>query len=215
MNFTGLIYLLHKTIVLNQTYQGLQRTSNQLRQGYSNLLANLTQINHSHGRTVAGARKLLNSAIDNGCSIACPSGWSVYNKTCYYFSTNLTDWFNANKSCARLNATLVIVKTPGEQDFIANLDFEKRWIGLTDLHVDGVYRWVNGDPLVTGFWARGEPNNPGVEHCVTKGARFDAKRWNDDLCTAYHRWICEVPCFVYLAWEFGLEAMLNPGADEP
>ncbi|XP_067883530.1 low affinity immunoglobulin epsilon Fc receptor-like isoform X2 [Heterodontus francisci] len=194
---------------LDKDYKNLQANHSQLDGEYNQLRANFSQLHLMYTQTLVGARTLLNTVIDNECNITFPHGWMASNKTCYYFSTNQTDWFNANNSCSMSHATLAIVKTQGEQDFIAEYDMKKRWIGLTDLEVVNDFRWVNGETLETEFWDTGEPNNFGQERCVTKGSRFDAQKWNNDICSTHHYWICGIPCFDYLARLFGLETVLD------
>ncbi|XP_078060950.1 uncharacterized protein LOC144486806 isoform X2 [Mustelus asterias] len=126
-----------------------------------------------------------------------------------YFSTELSDWHGANNSCVANYSTLAIVTSQSQQNFIENHDSEKRWIGLTDLDQVGDYVWVNGERLGKGFWARREPNNPDEERCVTKGAQFEPGKWNDDVCSVRHRWICQTSSSEYLARRFGLEALLR------
>ncbi|XP_038637364.1 C-type lectin domain family 4 member M-like [Scyliorhinus canicula] len=160
-------------------------------------------------QTLARVREMFNAVVADATVIKCPRDWQDFNNTCYRFSTESGGWHNANRSCVLNNATLAILSSLGQQEYVMNYDREKRWIGLTDLEELGVYRWVNGDRLVTGYWALGEPNNAGVERCVTKGARFHPNKWNNDVCTTQHRWICQITRFDYAARHFGLEALLN------
>ncbi|KAL7841386.1 hypothetical protein SRHO_G00250770 [Serrasalmus rhombeus] len=61
------------------------------------------------------------------------------------------------------------------------------WIGLTDSETEGVWKWVDGSALTTGFWANREPNgNLGDEDCVVT-----AKNWADYPCNHKFLWICE------------------------
>ncbi|XP_078061418.1 CD209 antigen-like protein D [Mustelus asterias] len=200
---------------LEQRYKSLQAYYSQLEEGLNNLQAKYSQLEHDYsrqnkscGQLLVGTRELLNTLVDE-CINTCPRDWSEFNKTCYYFSTEMSDWHGANNSCAANNSTLAIVTTESQQNLIANHDSEKRWIGLTDLDQVGVYVWVNGEQLRKGFWARGEPNNPGVERCIVKGGRYHPNKWNNDLCSARHRWICQTSLFEYLARRFGLEAFLR------
>ncbi|XP_078061158.1 uncharacterized protein LOC144486994 [Mustelus asterias] len=201
---------------LEEGYNRLQTNYSQLEEGHKILQANYSQLetdysrqNKSYGQLLVGTRELLNTLIDGCINNTCPWGWSEFNKTCYYFSTELSEWHGANNSCKANNSTLAIVTTESQQDLIARHDTKTRWIGLTDLDQVGDYIWVNGERLGKGFWAMGEANNRGVERCVTKGARFHPSKWNNDLCSARHRWICQTSSFEYLARRFGLEALLR------
>ncbi len=63
------------------------------------------------------------------------------------------------------------------------------WIGLGDSGVEGEYRWVTGEPLVTPRWFPSEPNNLNeAEDCVEMRA---SAKWNDDRCNANLAYICE------------------------
>ncbi|XP_038636630.1 asialoglycoprotein receptor 1-like [Scyliorhinus canicula] len=194
---------------LEQSYNRLHTNYSQLEQRYNHLHTNCSQLKEVSVQTLDRVRVLLNAVIDNGISSTCPVGWQEFNKTCYHFSAERGHWHNANSSCVAKNTTLAIVTSQGQQNFIETHDRDKRWIGLTDLEQVGVYRWVNGDQLVMGFWARDEPNNAGVERCVTKGARYDPNKWNNDVCTTVHQWICQITRFDYVARQFGLEVVLN------
>ncbi|XP_078063466.1 uncharacterized protein LOC144489476 isoform X2 [Mustelus asterias] len=193
---------------LRANYSQLEEGHNRLQANYSRLEHDYSRQNKSCGQLLVRTRELLNTLVDDGINSTCPWGWSEFNKTCYYFSTEPSEWHGANHSCVANNSTLAIVTSQSQQNFIANHDSEKRWIGLTDLDQVGVCLWVDGERLGKGFWAMGEPNNRGVERCITKGARYHPNKWNNDVCSARHRWICQTSLFEYLARRFGLEAFL-------
>ncbi|KAG9259802.1 hypothetical protein AMEX_G27387 [Astyanax mexicanus] len=66
------------------------------------------------------------------------------------------------------------------------------WIGLSDGETEGVWKWVDGSELITGFWRPGEPNSNGDEDCVTTDIGSDpVNNWNDYPCNRQLVWICE------------------------
>ncbi|KAG9259784.1 CD209 antigen-like protein C, partial [Astyanax mexicanus] len=66
------------------------------------------------------------------------------------------------------------------------------WIGLNDSKTEGVWKWVDGSALTTGFWYPGEPNNYGNEDCGLYGYGFDpVNNWADYPCNNQFFWICE------------------------
>ncbi|XP_038636966.1 CD209 antigen-like protein C isoform X1 [Scyliorhinus canicula] len=231
----SLFYLLFKTLQLERKHHQIWENSqldedlprlradiSKLDQGYSDLNTNVSQLDETYNvlltsremsaqidQVVPGLRRLLNSLIRNQHSIICPEGWLMFAKQCFFFSTNSVAWRSANRSCTNVHATLAIVTSLQLQNFIISYDSFSRWIGLTDLEKVGAYHWVDGTPLVTGFWARGEPNHRGVERCVTKGAKGNRRRWSNNQCTAHRRWICQMSSFQHLLRSFDLGAVLN------
>ncbi|KAB1259310.1 CD209 antigen-like protein 2 [Camelus dromedarius] len=63
------------------------------------------------------------------------------------------------------------------------------WIGLSDHHNEGSWRWLDNSSLQLSFWKDGEPNNHGDEDCV----ELHNDGWNDGRCVTEHSWICEKP----------------------
>ncbi|CAG2245579.1 unnamed protein product [Mytilus edulis] len=114
---------------------------------------------------VAGIRSALN-ALEGKLLVnvrkpqGCPAGWKEYNNHCYYFSTNKTTWFEAEKSLHK-----------------------NYWMGAEDQLKEGEWRWVSDQSKVQySGWSNGEPNNyGGNEDCVLFYLPCGFN-WNDGLC---------------------------------
>ncbi|NXX62042.1 CL17A protein, partial [Scopus umbretta] len=126
---------------------------------------------------------------------SCPAGWQQFAKTCYFFSTTAKPWLAAKESCTTFNAHLAIINSEQENKFLANQVMENRvfWLGLTDMHKEGNWQWVDGRSLSLSFWNSGEPNNVGHhgEDCATI---YSNGHWNDITCSIAKTWICERSC---------------------
>ncbi|NXC48108.1 CL17A protein, partial [Penelope pileata] len=125
----------------------------------------------------------------------CPAGWQQFAKTCYFFSTEKKSWVDARASCVRLGGQLAVIDSEEENKFLANNIMETRvfWLGLSDMHKEGDWQWLDGQPLSLPFWRSGEPNNVGEhgEDCATMSA---SGLWNDATCSNAEPWICERSC---------------------
>ncbi|NXU79577.1 CL17A protein, partial [Oreotrochilus melanogaster] len=126
---------------------------------------------------------------------SCPGGWRQFLKTCYFFSGATKPWLGAKEFCDSYDAHLAVVETEQEDKFLATHILEDRefWLGLSDIHSEGDWLWVNGHPLTFSLWNKGEPNNVGAqgEDCATI---YSSGRWNDVSCTSSKFWICERSC---------------------
>jgi cysteine-rich repeat protein len=100
-------------------------------------------------------------------------------------------WEVAQAECERLGAHLAVITSAAEEVFIreeigvgVNPLFDG-WIGLSDVDQDGVFTWVDGEPLGFSAWGPEQPNQDG--YCVIHEAA-----WNDRACAALNTYYCEI-----------------------
>ncbi|XP_069445434.1 CD209 antigen-like protein 2 isoform X2 [Ovis canadensis] len=122
----------------------------------------------------------------------CPQNWEFFGGSCYFFSWTQSDWRSAVSACLLTGAHLVIINSTEEEKFL-NFWYARNnkptWIGLSDHHSEGSWRWVDDSPVQLSFWKKGEPNNHGDEDCV----ELHNDGWNDGRCVTENPWICEKP----------------------
>uniref|UniRef100_A0A8C6SS81 C-type lectin domain-containing protein n=1 Tax=Neogobius melanostomus TaxID=47308 RepID=A0A8C6SS81_9GOBI len=122
-------------------------------------------------------------------------GWQYFKGSWYLGSTTAGSWNESRKFCQEKGADLIIINSI--QDFSLTQEFARkfrdgRWIGLSDLEQEGVWRWVDGSLLNTSFWYPGEPNNKGsTEHCAVVNYYNRLENWNDFSCSEKCYCICE------------------------
>ncbi|XP_021026341.1 CD209 antigen-like protein D isoform X2 [Mus caroli] len=134
----------------------------------------------------------LKAEVHDGLCQPCPRDWTFFNGSCYFFSKSQRNWNNSITACQELGAQLVIIETDEEQTFLQQTSKARgpTWMGLSDMHNEATWHWVDGSPLspsFTQYWNRGEPNNVGDEDC----AEFSGNGWNDLRCDNSLFWICK------------------------
>ena len=113
-----------------------------------------------------------------------------------YYLTTATTWTDAQAQAQAMGGNLVTINDAAENQFLVNAfgGSELFWIGLNDVAQEGVFKWINGEPVTYTNWNSGEPNNYGNEDYV----HFNwgsSGRWNDIPNSGYgglHRGIIEV-----------------------
>ncbi|KAL6455485.1 hypothetical protein MHYP_G00360250 [Metynnis hypsauchen] len=98
-------------------------------------------------------------------------GWLYFGNKVYFFSTERKTWSESRQFCRERGADLVIIKSREKQEFVSNaFGSTEAWIGLTDIHTEDVWKWVDNSALTTKFWFKGEPNDyEGIEDCTVSG----------------------------------------------
>ncbi|XP_026104412.1 CD209 antigen-like protein C isoform X1 [Carassius auratus] len=116
-------------------------------------------------------------------------GWKCHQSSLYFFSSEKKSWIESRRYCRERGTDLIIINNREEQDFVKNIcGSDHFWIGLTDIEVEGRWKWVDGSTLTSGFWVSGEPNNQGTEEDC---ANTHSSGWFDTKCDSSVKWICE------------------------
>uniref|UniRef100_A0A8C1UDX5 C-type lectin domain-containing protein n=1 Tax=Cyprinus carpio TaxID=7962 RepID=A0A8C1UDX5_CYPCA len=115
-------------------------------------------------------------------------GWIYYQYHFYYMSTEMKSWTESRKYCTERGADLIIINNRQEQEFVKNISGGAYvWIGLTNIDVDGSWKWVDGSTLTSWFLLSGKPSYPRYENC----ARSCTSWWTGYSCNNALKWICE------------------------
>jgi hypothetical protein len=133
---------------------------------------------------------------------ACGADEIRWGTSCYFFSTDVETWDDAQDLCQSRGAgwDLVALNSPAEDDWVHSqsnpaLDLQ---IGFNDKFFgEGDHRWSNGSCRAYTNWdtSRSEPNNypPGSQQCVRMTAASSGA-WADKSCNfALHPYACEGP----------------------
>ncbi|XP_052320901.1 CD209 antigen-like protein E isoform X12 [Oncorhynchus keta] len=161
----------------------------QLQNSYNNLTKERDQLQTE--------RDVLSGRLTN-LKKTCPEGWQKFESSWYFLSTETKTWKESRQDCLERGADLVIINSDKEQQqFLLNLK-KRVWIGLTDSVKEGTWKWVDGTPLITGYWYDPQPDNGGgkpengEEDCVEiRTDQSPLKAWNDLSCAENLHWICE------------------------
>jgi len=88
-------------------------------------------------------------------------------------------WREAKHFCESVGGHLATLTTSQEDAWVRSV-FPCRWtywLGGTDEHHEGSWRWITGEPWTYSCWNQHEPNNSsGSEHCLQM---HQTGTWND------------------------------------
>ncbi|KAK2871164.1 hypothetical protein Q8A67_023691 [Cirrhinus molitorella] len=116
------------------------------------------------------------------------SGCTYYKSRFYFISSEKKSWSESRQDCKDRGADLIIINNKEKQDLVKQMSVDKYvWIGLTDIDVEGKWKWVNGSSLTSGFWNLVEPNGHRGENCVVSYT----SKWYDYPCNDPFHSICE------------------------
>lgn len=129
--------------------------------------------------------------------IECPSGWKMWRRGCYRFTSDLS-WADAKQSCQAMGGEMAAPRSREENDFFFSYITEKNpnwgdlWIACDDLDAEG--QWMCNNMQQTNtftYWGSGEPNNFGIEEDCGTIHKYLKGKWADMPCTY------EVPAICY------------------
>ncbi|XP_053548063.1 pulmonary surfactant-associated protein D [Bombina bombina] len=100
---------------------------------------------------------------------------------------------SAQKTCKEAGGNLPTPKNAAENTAVQEIlhtkgDTTKAYLGITDKHVEGIFKYIAGDKISFTNWNLGEPNNNKEEDCVEIQ---DNGKWNDIPCSLLRLVICE------------------------
>ena len=119
-------------------------------------------------------------------SLACPEGWVENGNQCYFILPEKKEAFVGLYLCKQLEATLPIIKSAEENDFLVSLTEGKGdpRLGMIAPNGDNVFEWLDGTAVASSAWNTGEPNGPGSENCGMVYVSGSGKgKWNDEPCS--------------------------------
>ncbi|XP_041641131.1 CD209 antigen-like [Cheilinus undulatus] len=181
---------------LQTSYNNLTSERDQLQTSYNNLTSERDQLQTSYNNLTHENEQLWKTLEelttwrnDLPRRLRDHDGWVYFGGSFYFVSSLERSWDEGRADCQSRGADLVIINSRAEQDFART--FKKRlWIGLTDTDRHGTWKWVDGTPLTTRYWAPSEPNGK-HEHCA-EIKLFDLENsLNDESCNNRFSWICE------------------------
>ncbi|XP_052320894.1 CD209 antigen-like protein C isoform X6 [Oncorhynchus keta] len=187
---------------LETKYNNLTKEKDQLQASYNNLTQKRDQLqtrynNLTNERDQLQTEKAFLKMRLTNLKRTCPEGWQKFESSWYFLSTETKKtktWKESREDCLERGADLVIINSDKEQTFLFNLN-KRLWIGLTDSDIEGTWKWVDGTPLITGYWYYPQPDNAVPtqnEDCVEiRNDQLPLKAWNDLSCDSQLNWICE------------------------
>ena len=96
----------------------------------------------------------------------------------HYDRVKNVSWDGAREACRSRGATLAVVTSRTEAEFIGSLcDGRYAYLGASDAAVEGRWVWIDGSPWEFTHWFEGQPNDYGGTEDYL--ATYDEGRWVD------------------------------------
>lgn len=100
-----------------------------------------------------------------------PEGAQVFQGKAFLIVQEDIPWPEAKKRCEEMGGRLAVVNDRATLEFLRGLKKGKRlWLGATDEHEEGDWRWIDGTPVTIDAWSARQPFNLyGLEHYLEIG----------------------------------------------
>jgi uncharacterized protein (UPF0333 family) len=85
----------------------------------------------------------------------------------------------ANAMCKKMGGHLVYIETAEELVFLLKTFCGRAWVGATDAHKEGDWRWGNRKPIARDIWFKGQPDNQNNEDYAILDHRNGVRLLND------------------------------------
>uniref|UniRef100_A0A673KI74 C-type lectin domain family 17, member A-like n=1 Tax=Sinocyclocheilus rhinocerous TaxID=307959 RepID=A0A673KI74_9TELE len=181
-----LMYILN-TELTKKTDQLLTKIVN-LTEARDQLVNKSMQLTKERDGLLSSNRDLIRDQLHQEKNELLKNGWIYYQSNLYFVSSEKKSWTESRRYCMERGVDLIIINNRGEQDFVKKISANANvWIGLTDIDVEGSWKWVDGSTLTSGFWDPREPNGHRGENC----ALTYLPGWADYPCSDLFLWICE------------------------
>jgi hypothetical protein len=126
--------------------------------------------------------------------------WESYKdeKCLKIIDETLRTYDDAEKICNQQenSASLVIIRSKDEQDFLSNLLFNTHkvldnvWIGVK--YTSNMFKWIDDSDLSFTNWAEGNPRNKTDNTCVQMQSDVDLiGKWTDEPCGRKNLVVCQ------------------------
>ena len=110
--------------------------------------------------------------------IGIPADAKFFNGKWYRVYFEKLSWPNARQKCTAFGGQLVTVPNAATWEFVKTLaKGPLLWLGATDEATQGVWKWVDGTPVVFSAWETGQPDNAaGTQHYAVMDKNL---KWDD------------------------------------
>ncbi|XP_052786358.1 uncharacterized protein LOC128221796 [Mya arenaria] len=123
-----------------------------------------------------------------------------YGKYCYELRLKTGTWLDASKDCSERGGMLVVITDPHVQSLVHGLVNNLQppadiWLGLSDRAEEGVWRWVDGQPISYTNWTPVDPVFNDINDCAIMS--HNSGNWMQAECSFYmlHTerlpWVCQ------------------------
>ena len=90
------------------------------------------------------------------------------------------NWKEADSLCKKMGGHLAYIETTEEMAFLAKTFRGDLWVGATDAHKEGDWRWGNRKPVAKNLWTKDQPSNDhGSAHYAGLWSRGEERMLND------------------------------------